>query len=159
MRELVDAGYEVTAGVLNALDTDEETGAELGLQMAVEAPFSTVGDEAHADNLDLMRAADLVVVSAVPVSHGNARNIDAAREALAAGTPVWADEGVRANDFVGAVAGLAAAGAQFFAGEEALLAAVRGRSIAGRAATQSAAAGSSAAPAGDPGERPPGAAT
>ena len=40
MRELADAGYEVTAGVLNALDTDEETGRELGLEMAVEAPFS-----------------------------------------------------------------------------------------------------------------------
>ena len=132
MRELVDAGYEVTAGVLNALDTDEETGAELGLRMAVEAPFSPVGDEAHAENLELMREADLVVVSAVPVSHGNERNIAAAREALAAGTPVWADEGVRANDFVGAVDGLASAGAQFFAGEEALLAAVRGRSVAGR---------------------------
>ena len=53
MRELVDAGYEVTAGVLNALDTDEETGRELGLHMAVEAPFSPVGDEAHAENLEL----------------------------------------------------------------------------------------------------------
>ena len=48
MRELVDAGYDVSAGVLNALDTDEETGSELGLSMAVEAPFSPVGDEAHA---------------------------------------------------------------------------------------------------------------
>ena len=102
MRELADAGYEVTAGVLNALDTDEETGRELGLEMIVEAPFSPVGDEAHAENLELLRAADLVVVSAVPVSHGNALNITAAREALAAGIPVWADEGVRANDFAGA---------------------------------------------------------
>jgi iron complex transport system ATP-binding protein len=129
MRELVDAGYEVTAGVLNALDTDEETGRELGLRMAVEAPFSPVGEEAHADNLGLMSAADLVVVSAVPVSYGNARNIEAAREALAGGVPVWADDGLRANDFAGAVDGLAADGAQFFAGEEALLAAVRGRSL------------------------------
>ena len=148
MRELVDAGYEVTAGVLNALDTDEETGSELGLHMAVEAPFSPVGDEAHAENLELMRAADLVVVSAVPVSHGNARNIEAAREALAAGVPVWADDGVRANDFAGAIDGLAAAGAQFFAGEEALLAAVRGRSApgSGRAPVPSPAAAPVAAP-------------
>ena len=135
MRELADAGYEVTAGVLNALDTDEETGRELGLEMAVEAPFSPVGDEAHAENLELLRTADLVVVSAIPVSHGNARNIAAAREALAAGIPVWADEGVRANDFAGAVDELAAAGAQFFAGEEALLAAVRGRSLPGSGRT------------------------
>ena len=162
MRELVDAGYEVTAGVLNALDTDEETGRELGLHMAVEAPFSPVGDEAHAENLELMRAADLVVVSAVPVSHGNARNIEAAREALAAGIPVWADDGVRANDFAGAVGGLADDGAQFFAGEEALLAAVRGRSApasgaraGGRArhgAGRGPAAGRLAAGSGDVGE-------
>jgi iron complex transport system ATP-binding protein len=168
MRDLVDAGYEVTAGVLNALDTDEETGSELGLHMAVEAPFSAVGDEAHAENLEMMRSADLVVVCAVPVSHGNARNIEAAREALVAGIPVWADEGVRANDFVDAVDGLAGAGAQFFAGEEALLAAVRGRSMAGRAAapgpaTERVATGpvdpagrtEMSGPAGSPEDRPP----
>jgi iron complex transport system ATP-binding protein len=173
MRELVDAGYEVTAGVLNALDTDEDTGRELGLRMAVEAPFSAVGDEAHAENLELMRAADLVVVCAVPISHGNARNLEAAREALASGVPVWADEGVRINDFVGAVQGLAGAGAEFFAGEQALLAAVRGRSIVGRPAPLSPTAERLAAPSGhgrepmQPGgshgahesDRPPGAAT
>ncbi len=142
MRELADAGYEVSAGVLNALDTDEETGRELGLRMAVEAPFSPVGDEAHAENLELMRAADLVVMSAVPISHGNARNVEAAREALAGGTPVWVDEGVRTNDFAGVVEGLADAGAQFFAGEEALLAAVRARKApaSGRAPVVGAAA-------------------
>ncbi len=159
MRELVDAGYEVTAGVLNALDTDEETGSELGLHMAVEAPFSPVGDEAHAENLELMRAADIVVVSAVPVSHGNARNIEAAREALAAGVPVWADDGVRANDFAGVVGGLADDGAQFFSGEEALLAAVRGRSApssAGAAEVGPATARVAAPPQDD---LPPGAAT
>jgi iron complex transport system ATP-binding protein len=160
MRELVDAGYEVTAGVLNALDTDEETGSELGLHMAVEAPFSPVGDEAHAENLELMRAADLVVVSAVPVSHGNARNIEAAREALAAGVPVWADDGVRANDFAGAVGGLADDGAQFFSGEEALLAAVRGRSApaSGGAPTVGPATARVAAPP-PPDDSPPRAAT
>lgn len=146
LRELVDAGYDVTAGVLNALDTDEETGAELGLRMAVEAPFSPVGQEAHAENLELLRDADLVLVSAVPVSHGNQLNVAAAREALARGIPVWADEGVRANDFAGSVDALAADGAQFFAGEEALLAAVRARSDAGRAAPLSAAASRVAAP-------------
>jgi iron complex transport system ATP-binding protein len=130
MRELVDAGYEVTAGVLNALDTDEETGRELGLQMTVEAPFSPVGDETHADNLELMRAADLVVIAAVPVSTGNVRNIEAALEVLAEGTPVWADAGVLETDFAGGVtAGLAGAGVRLFAGEDELLAAVRERSV------------------------------
>ncbi len=158
MRELVDAGYEVTAGVLNALDTDEETGRELGLSMAVEAPFSPVGDEAHAENLELMRAADLVLVSAVPVSHGNARNVEAAREALVSGKPVWVDEGVRVSDFAGVVDGLADAGAQFFAGEEALLAAVRGRGATsdGRAPLVGEATVRAPAAPGGPGETPNG---
>lgn len=158
MRELVDAGYEVTAGVLNALDTDEETGRELGLSMAVEAPFSPVGDEAHAENLELMRAADLVLVSAVPVSHGNARNVEAAREALVSGKPVWVDEGVRVSDFAGVVDGLADAGAQFFSGEEALLAAVRGRGAPsdGRAPLVGEATVRAPAAPGGPGETPNG---
>ncbi len=131
MRQLVDAGYEVTAGVLNALDTDEETGRELGLQMAVEAPFSPVGDEAHADNLALMRDADLVVVTAVPVSTGNARNVEAALQLAAAGTPVFADAAVTEMDFAGVTSGMAAAGVRLCGGEAELLAAVLEHSAPG----------------------------
>ena len=127
MRELVDAGYDVSAGVLNALDTDEETGRDLGLHMAVEAPFSPVGDEADAENRELMKRADLVIVAAVPVSHGNARNIAAAVEAAAAGTPVWAVEGVLADDFAGVTGELALAGVRFFADDAAVLAELRQR--------------------------------
>ena len=129
MRELVDGGYEVTAGVVNALDSDEVTGRELGLQMAIEAPFSPIGDAAHAENLALMRAADLVFMTAVPFGHGNARNIDAAREALAGGTPVWAAEGVLQNDFAGVTGELRDAGVEFFAGDDDLLAALQARDL------------------------------
>jgi len=127
MRELVDAGYDVSAGVLNALDTDEETGSELGLSMAVEAPFSPVGDEAHAQNLELMRSADLVMLAAVPVSHGNARNIKAVLEVAAAGTPVWAVRGVLDDDFTGVTGELEPAGVEFFADDADMLAALSER--------------------------------
>ena len=145
MRELVDAGYDVSAGVLNALDTDEETGAELGLSMAVEAPFSPVGDEAHAQNLELMRSADLVMLAAVPVSHGNARNIEAVLEAAAAGTPVWAVRGVLDGDFAGVTGGLEPAGVEFFADDAGMLAALGERSPGTRAAR-----GTGAGPSGPP---------
>ena len=134
MRELVDAGYDVSAGVLNALDTDEATGQELGLPMAVEAPFSPVGDEAHGENLALMRAADLVIVTAVPVSHGNARNIAAAVEAASTGTPVWAARGVLDGDFAGVTGELDPAGARYFAGDEEMLTALRERAAPAAAA-------------------------
>jgi len=134
MRELVDAGYDVSAGVLNALDTDEETGSELGLSMAVEAPFSPVGDESHALNLELMRTADLVMLAAVPVSHGNARNIEAVLEAAAAGTPVWALRGVLDADFAGVTGRLEPAGVEFFADDAAMLAALSEGSLGTRVA-------------------------
>jgi iron complex transport system ATP-binding protein len=129
MRELVDSGYEVTAGVVNALDSDEVTGRELGLQMAIEAPFSAIGDAAHAENVALMRAADLVLVTAVPFGHGNARNVAAVREVLAAGKPVWAAEGVLQNDFAGATGELRDAGVEFLADEADLLAALAERDL------------------------------
>ena len=124
MRELVDAGYDVSAGVLNALDTDEETGRELGLPMAVEAPFSPVGDESDAENIELIEAADLVVLTAVPVSHGNERNVVAARQAAAAGKPVWAAAAVLDSDFTGVTRGLADAGVRLYEDSDALLAAL-----------------------------------
>jgi hypothetical protein len=133
MRELVDAGYDVSAGVLNALDTDEETGRELGLSMAVEAPFTVVGDEAHAENLALMSRADVVIVTAVPVSHGNARNIQAAVEAAAAGKPVWAARAVLDDDFAGVTGGLEPAGVRLFAGDDEVLAALRAGAWSGGA--------------------------
>jgi iron complex transport system ATP-binding protein len=151
MRELVDAGYEVSAGVLNALDTDEETGRDLGLSMAVEAPFSPVGDEADAENRELMRRADLVIVAAVPVSHGNARNIAAAVEAASVGTLVWAAEGVLTDDFAGVTGELAPAGVRFFADDAALLAELRQRGSLPSPPRQ--AAGGLESSAGEPGVR------
>ena len=40
MKALVDEGYRVTAGVLNLLDTDQETARVLSIPTANEAPFS-----------------------------------------------------------------------------------------------------------------------
>jgi iron complex transport system ATP-binding protein len=124
MRELSDRGYRLSAGVLNALDSDEVTGRELGLPLAVEAPFAPIGDDAHAENLRLMADADLVVLADVPLGHGNARNLEAVRAALARGARVWVLAGVLEQDHTGAAASLRDTAARFFADAEALLAAL-----------------------------------
>ncbi|MGD0998112.1 MAG: ATP-binding cassette domain-containing protein, partial [Thermoleophilia bacterium] len=125
MRELTDRGYDVSAGVLNALDSDEVTGRELGLSMAVEAPFTPVGDDAHAENLRLMADAGLVILTAVPLGHGNARNIEAVRAARRAGTQVWVDHGLVERDYEGVAAALQSDQTiRFFADEAAMLAAL-----------------------------------
>jgi iron complex transport system ATP-binding protein len=125
LRDLVDAGYDVSAGVLNALDGDEATGRELGLSMVVAAPFAPIGDEEHAANLELVRAADLVILTAVPIGTGNARNVAAVYAALDAGQQVWIAEGIVQSDFTGVTADLSTSGARFFANEEAMLTALR----------------------------------
>jgi iron complex transport system ATP-binding protein len=113
MRDLVDRGYEVSAGVLNALDSDEVTGRELGLPMAIEAPFTPIGDEAHAQNLELVERADTVILTDVPIGRGNERNLEAARAALARGARVLALEAVLANDFSDRVAELRETAVEF----------------------------------------------
>jgi iron complex transport system ATP-binding protein len=124
LRELADRGYQVSAGALNALDSDEVTGRELGLPMAVEAPFSPIGDEAHAENLRLMAEADLVILTDVPLGHGNVRNIEAVRAALERGATVWALDGVLASDHTGAAVSLRDTAAVFLPDEAAIIAKV-----------------------------------
>jgi len=124
MRELSDRGYDVSAGVLNALDSDEVTGRELDLPMAVEAPFAPIGDDAHDENLRLLAGADLVVLTDVPLGRGNARNLEAVRAALARGARVWVLEGLLGQDRTGAAASLRDTAARFVADETALLAAL-----------------------------------
>jgi iron complex transport system ATP-binding protein len=124
MRELSERGYGVSAGVLNALDSDEVTGRELGLPMAVEAPFAPIGDDAHAENLRLLAGADLVVLSDVPLGRGNARNLEAVQGALARGAQVWVLEGLLEQDRTGAAVSLRDTAARFVADETALLAAL-----------------------------------
>jgi iron complex transport system ATP-binding protein len=82
MRELLARGLYVTAGVLNLGDGDEEVGEALGVKMVTEAPFSRISEEAHKENLELVRAADLVLVTDVQFGPGNLRNLEAAMQAL-----------------------------------------------------------------------------
>jgi cobalamin transport system ATP-binding protein len=121
MRELSERGYAVSAGAINALDADEATGRELGLPLAVEAPFCGVSEEAYADNLALIERADLVVVTEVPIGPANARNLDAVRHALELGKPVWVVAGLAARDFSGGIARLDLPGAREFPDAEAML--------------------------------------
>jgi len=85
IRRLVIEGYTVTAGVLNEGDSDHRVATSLATEVVTAAPFSPVSESAHARNLELACAADVVVVSRVPIGQGNLRNLDAAIEASLAG--------------------------------------------------------------------------
>ncbi|MEF8873677.1 MAG: hypothetical protein V5A88_03280 [Candidatus Thermoplasmatota archaeon] len=76
-RELVKEGYEVTAGVLNVMDSDLDKAKFLDIKCVTEAPFSSISEEAYRKNVELIKKADTVVVTDFPVGEGNVGNLEA----------------------------------------------------------------------------------
>jgi len=102
MKALLDAGYDVSTGVLNVLDSDFENAKDLRIPTVPEVPFAQISNEAHAENLRIMSDAGSVVVARFPVGPGNFRNLEAARQALAQGKKVFVMSGGGTEvDFVG----------------------------------------------------------
>lgn len=131
MKSLSDAGYSVSAGVLNVLDSDTESAQELRVPVAMDAPFSPITEAAHQENMRLISESVAVVVAPFPVGPGNLRNLEAAKDALGAGKKVVVlrAEAGRTIDFASgkadsAIKGLITSGAIEVDGVEALLAAL-----------------------------------
>jgi len=89
MKILVDEGYNVTAGVLNVLDSDYEAALLLKVPVTSEAPFSQITEESHGANLEMISNTKVVVLTSVPFGYGNLRNLEAAEEALERGIPTF----------------------------------------------------------------------
>ncbi len=124
MRELTERGFSVSLGVVNALDSDEVLGRELGLTMAVEAPFSSITEEAFKHNLELIEQSELVILSRVPFGPGNLKNAEAAVEALKKGKKLWVvGKDFKERDFTGKATEMldSVEGAVFFESEKNVL--------------------------------------
>jgi iron complex transport system ATP-binding protein len=103
MKALADEGYDVTAGVLNMLDTDYETAELLKIPTVTEAPFSPITEQTKQANLDMINKAAIVVMTSVPFGYGNLQNIEAAIEAAKKGirTYVIDEVSIESRDFTG----------------------------------------------------------
>jgi iron complex transport system ATP-binding protein len=89
MKILTDSGYNVTAGVLNVLDTDYATAQYLKVPVTTGDPFSPVTPKAQDANLELIGKANIVVLTSVPFGVGNLQNLEAAKEAVKLGIPTY----------------------------------------------------------------------
>lgn len=78
---LFSMGYDLTAGVLNALDSDLELATSLGIPTIAEAPFAPVSPESARLLRERLATADLVVVTGVGFGPGNLENLRAVAEA------------------------------------------------------------------------------
>ncbi|HZO87580.1 MAG TPA: heme ABC transporter ATP-binding protein [Chthonomonadaceae bacterium] len=106
MGALVRNGFRVTAGVLNRLDSDQEAAEALGIEIALEAPFSPIGPAARAACRALMARAQTILVAPVAFGRGNLANLELAVEAQAAGKPILllGEAPFAARDYTGGTA-------------------------------------------------------
>ncbi len=85
LRRLVEAGFDVSAGVLHASDTDAVVAERLNLQRVLVPPFSSIDPGSAQECALLMARADLLVVCDAPYGPGNLENLVLALEAARAG--------------------------------------------------------------------------
>lgn len=120
LRRLTLCGYTVTCGALNQGDSDAEVAAALGLETALEQPFSPIGPAALASAHALAGKADAIVLTSVPFGPGNLANLELPEKALAAGKPVLITTGIETRDYtpdrqaIRRVTDLAARGAPYW---------------------------------------------
>ena len=103
MKALVDEGYEVTAGVLNMLDTDYETAELLKIPTVSEAPFSPITEQSKQLLLEMIKKSAIIVVTSVPFGYGNLSNLETALDAVKRGikTYVIDEVPIESRDFTG----------------------------------------------------------
>lgn len=85
---LIESGCDVTAGVINIGDTDQEAAESLGIEYVEDAPFSPVSEAAESANIGFIDKADAVVLGDVPFGSGNMANLKAALYAVDQGKQV-----------------------------------------------------------------------
>ncbi len=101
MGMLAQQGHELSAGVLNRGDSDEVFARNIGAAVVQAPPFSAIPEEAHAENLRLLRGANLVILCPVPVGPGNLRNLEAVRASQAGGAAIAVLEEAAISDHAG----------------------------------------------------------
>jgi iron complex transport system ATP-binding protein len=101
MKALVDEGYEVTAGVLNMLDTDYETAELLKIPTVSEAPFSPITEKSKRALSEMIKKSAIIVVTSVPFGYGNLSNLETALDGVKRGirTYVIDEVPIESRDF------------------------------------------------------------
>lgn len=101
--KLLRRGYEVSAGVLNAGDADQEAAEALGVRYVSAPPFTAISEEAAAENAQMAEDADVLVVSDAPYGSWNLPNLKTAESLAQSGvkTVFLRPDTIRTRDFTG----------------------------------------------------------
>lgn len=74
--------FELSAGVINLLDSDADVCNELEINAVFEAPFSPISEESHRKNIAMIDESDMVIITSVPFGEGNFLNLKAFEYAI-----------------------------------------------------------------------------
>jgi len=85
MRRLAESGFEVSAGVLHATDTDAVVAERLNLLRVSVPPFSEIDPDSAREARRMMHQAELVLVCDAPYGPGNLENLRLALEVARSG--------------------------------------------------------------------------
>ncbi|NLN77584.1 MAG: ABC transporter ATP-binding protein [Armatimonadetes bacterium] len=90
LARLARKGYAITCGVLSLGDADQEVAGALDIPYISQQLFSEISAESHAKHQQLIDAADIIVLTDVPVGRGNIANIEVVLQAARSGKTVIA---------------------------------------------------------------------
>lgn len=74
-RSLLNRGWKVSTGVVNAGDSDWREARRLGLPMVEALPFSNISKNDAKRNQEMMQAADFIIMAGIPFGFGNIENL------------------------------------------------------------------------------------
>ncbi|QYZ79063.1 heme ABC transporter ATP-binding protein [Methanofollis formosanus] len=103
MYALSSQGYQVTAGVLSANDSDCTTAEGLGIPVVKESPFAPISEGSLAEYTALLKETDAVVITEMPIGAGNIANLRALEQFPALKVFVLARDGapLSSRDYTG----------------------------------------------------------
>ncbi len=99
MYRLTGAGCEVTTGILCDGDSDTCTAAALGIDVLCIPPFSPIEPAETAALREMVAAADVAVVTAMPVGPGNLANLEVLCDQETTPVVIYMPEGGEFTDY------------------------------------------------------------
>lgn len=76
LEELRSRGYELSCGVVNLGDSDDELCRFLQIPTITEIPYSSIGEAAKQRNLSVMEECEILILTDVPIGNGNLSNVE-----------------------------------------------------------------------------------
>ena len=98
--KLENLGYQLSIGVLNIGDADWQAAKELGIEMVEAPPFIDISENEIQQNRNLIKKADLIILSDLPFGHGNFANLEVLLDYLDKPKILFSNLDIKKRDYI-----------------------------------------------------------